>query len=61
MQQGRGEFPKREAVKRRKPCTVRPSCSVVDEEWQRGQFMSAFLYLKGGENLSARASPDKLP
>src|SRR4051794_2816565 len=29
--------------KRRKPCTVRPSCSVVDDDWQCGQFMAALL------------------
>src|SRR3954453_21896822 len=48
--------------KRRKPWTVRPSCSVVDDEWQCGQFMAALLIAQNRpENLSANAFPGKLP
>jgi hypothetical protein len=48
--------------KRRKPCTVRPSRSVVDEERQCGQFMTDGSRLgKGSATLSADALPDKLP
>jgi hypothetical protein len=34
--------------KRRKPCTVRPSRSVVDDDWQCGQFMAALLISQNG-------------
>ena len=48
--------------KRRKPCTVRPSRSRVDDEWQCGQSMTALLIAQNGpENLSVNVSPGKLP
>jgi hypothetical protein len=34
--------------KRRKPCTVRPSRSRVDDEWQCGQFMVTLLIAQNG-------------
>jgi hypothetical protein len=34
--------------KRRKPWTVRSSRSVVDDEWQCGQFMAALLIAQNG-------------
>jgi hypothetical protein len=48
--------------KRRKPCTVRPSRSVVDDEWQCGQSMTALLIAQNGPgNLSAGGALGKLP
>jgi hypothetical protein len=48
--------------KRRKPCTVRPSRSRVDNEWQCGQPMVALLISqKGPGNLSAGGDLSKLP
>ncbi len=47
--------------KRRKPWTVRSSCSVVDDEWQCGQFMAALLIAQNGpENLSVNVALGKL-
>jgi hypothetical protein len=34
--------------KRRKPCTVRPSRSVVDDEWQCGQSIVTLLIAQNG-------------
>src|SRR4051794_39720047 len=48
--------------KRRKPWTVRPSRSRVDDEWQCGQFMVALLIAQNGPgNLSAGGTLGKLP
>src|SRR3954469_8529653 len=40
--------------KRRKPCTVRPSRSVVDDDWQCGQFMTALLIAQNGSREPIR-------
>jgi hypothetical protein len=48
--------------KRRKPCTVRSSRSVIDDDWQCGQFIMALLISQNGsENLSINAFLSKLP
>jgi hypothetical protein len=48
--------------KRRKPCTIRPSCSRVDDDWQCGQFIVALLISQNGPgNLSAGGTLGKLP
>ena len=48
--------------KRRKPCTVRPSRSWVDDKWQCGQFMVALLIAQNEPgNLSAGGTLGKLP
>src|SRR5690349_785644 len=48
--------------KRRKPWTVRPSRSQVDDEWQCGQSMTALLIAQSGPgNLSAGGALGKLP
>src|SRR3954453_22618810 len=54
--------PQSRQQKRRKPWTVRPSRSVVDDEWQCGQSMAALLIAQNGPgNLSAGGTLGKLP
>src|SRR4051794_26277708 len=54
--------PQSRQQKRRKPWTVRPSRSRVDDEWQCGQSMAALLIAQNGPgNLSVHTAPGKLP
>ena len=53
---------RRPHCQQRKPCTVHPARSVVEEEWQCGQSRVALLISQNRpETLSANASPGKLP
>src|SRR4051794_16467384 len=54
--------PQSRQQKRRKPWTVRPSRSRVDDEWQCGQSMTALLIAQNGPaNLSGGGALGKLP